>query len=192
MYIKVINLLIIFFILNIVSYYQDGYYDKYYSDRYKYPHVYDIGHLYLPNLGEYEYLIECVMGTIFVLLCVFFSGHFIEFLTLFVVISIIRFIFINITVLPKIQSQCTVKKIGFMYSLCYDKIFSGHATALFLFTLFLHQSKTISMFTLIILNLLNALLIISTQAHYTIDVIVAYLVTFMVFENKKYFLKYIQ
>lgn len=184
MYLKISTLVFILLCLNAISFYSDHYYESYYSKQPFHVELYDLGHLCLPNLEKYEYLINYVtLGSLF-LLCIFFSSYLFEFIKLYTIIFLLRLLFTNCTVLPKMK-HCKVSDIMSVNGYCYDKIFSGHASFVCLFTLFLLQSKYISLGTMIILNLLNGLLIVSTKAHYTIDVLIAFMVTIIIFENKK-------
>jgi len=185
-FIIIVSLLLI----NVLSFYNEYHYESYYSSRIKNnkttPKVYDIGHKYLPNIAQYEYIINIILG---LAACSFFiyPKIFLPFLVLFLIIIVIRMITIQLTVLPK--TTCDIKKSVDLSGYCYDKIFSGHAAFMCLLTLFLYNLKKISIFVLIIINVLYGLLIISARSHYTIDVVVAFIVTLLIFQNRKYFFK---
>jgi hypothetical protein len=182
-------LIILLISINIITFYNDKYYDTYYISRISNnkvtPKVYDIGHKYLPNIEKYEYIINIILG----IACIVFFMYpkiFVPFSILFMIIYIIRLFTVQLTVLPK--TTCSIKSTIDLSGYCYDKIFSGHTAFLCLITLFLFNLNKISVFTLLFINILYGLLIIASRAHYTIDVFIAYIVTFSIFQNRKYFL----
>ena len=189
-------LLIVFIIIgmllliNVLSFYNENHYESYYSSRIKNnkttPKVYDIGHKYLPNIAQYEYIINVILGLV---ACSFFiyPKIFLPFCILFLVIIVIRMITIQLTVLPK--TTCDIKTSFDLSGYCYDKIFSGHTAFMCLLTLFLYNLKKMSIYALIIINVLYGMLIIAARSHYTIDVVVAFIVTLLIFQNRKYFFK---
>jgi hypothetical protein len=189
----VILIIIILLITNIIVFYNENHYESYYDTRIKNnktsPKVYDIGHKYLPNISHYEYIINILL---ILSACIFFiyPNMFVKFCILFLVIIIIRLITVQLTVLPK--TNCTIKPTIVLSGYCYDKIFSGHTAFICLITLFLFNLKKISIFTLFIINVLFGLLIIATRSHYTIDVVFAFIVTLLIFQNRKYFFKFLK
>jgi hypothetical protein len=66
---------------------------------------------------------------------------------------------------------------------CYDKIFSGHFGITFLMTLLLYDNGYINQFVAILVNFLNAILILLTRSHYTIDIIVSIFVVIIIYQN---------
>jgi hypothetical protein len=189
-------LLIVFIIIvslmlmNIIAFYNESHYESYYSSRIKNnktnPKVYDVGHKYLPNIAKYEYMVNVILG---LSACIFFiyPKIFLPFCVLYLVIIFIRSITIQLTVLPK--TTCDIKTSFDLSGYCYDKIFSGHTAFMCLLTLFLFNLKKMPLFALIIINVLYGSLIIATRSHYTIDVFIAFIVTFLIFQNRKYFFK---
>jgi len=186
------KLIFLFLLIYTALYYHyylnETHYYTYYINRVnkKNPKVYDIGHKYLPNIEQYEYLINLI--GLFIIYWLFYNVSFIvEFIILIILIYIIRIFTIQLTVLPKMKN-CSYNNFT-LNGFCYDKIFSGHVAFLFLFTLFLFHYKNISLLSLIFINGLYGLLIIATRAHYTIDVIVSLLVSFIIFQNRSHIFK---
>lgn len=177
-------------LINFIAFYNESHYESYYSSRIKNnktnPKVYDIGHKYLPNIEQYEYLVNVILG---LSACIFFiyPKIFLPFFILYLVIIVIRMITIQLTVLPK--TTCGIKTSFDLSGYCYDKIFSGHTAFICLITLFLFNLKKISIIPLVIINVLYGLLIIAVRSHYTIDVFIAFIVTLLIFQNRKYFLR---
>jgi hypothetical protein len=184
---KLIFLIVLSTSLFYLSYLNEIHYHTYYVGRMNKtnPKVYDIGHRYLPNMENYMYLIN--LNILFILYWLFSVSFIIDYLILLLIVYIIRGITIQLTVLPKMKSCTGSFNIN---GFCYDKIFSGHVAFLFLFTLFLFHYNLLSFISLFIINLLYGLLIIATRSHYTIDVVVALLVSLFVFQNRKFIIKY--
>lgn len=147
--------------------------------------VYDVCHTYLPNCEKYEFI-----GNIYIVIVFFFvfqSSKYIsiifDLIAFIIPIYFIRSILTLITVLPK-SSECNYNQsFAFINGGCYDKIFSGHAAFVFILTLLLNKYKIINFATLIILNIVNVSLILLTRTHYTIDVIVSFLVSYIMYTN---------
>jgi hypothetical protein len=180
---KLSALLILVILFNLFTFYKE----QHYRQHFKTSKIYDLGHHVFPNLYKHEYIINYIAYLGIIVLII--TNNILDFLKLFFIILIIRFLFTQITVLPKMK-HCKINHFSPL-GYCYDKIFSGHISFIFLCSLFLLETKYISIYTLACINIINSILIISTRAHYTIDVIIAFMVTFFIFQNKKYFLNYL-
>ena len=155
--------------------------EHYYNNRInKFPKVYDVSHKYLPNLNKYEY-VSNLYTFFFVLIILFIPKVFEQFVEYIIPIMLARLIIMHMTVLPK-NSNCIVH-ISSVFGGCYDKIFSGHFAAVFLITLLLSEHNYISILSLILINVLNAFLILVTRSHYTIDIIVSLIITLLFYQN---------
>ena len=180
----------ILLIVNFISFHNETHYESYYASRVKNnktnPKVYDIGHKYLPNIAQHEYVLNIILA---LTACTFFiyPKIIVPFCILFLIIIIIRTFTIQLTVLPKTTSN--IKSSIDLSGYCYDKIFSGHAAFMCLITLLLYNLKKIPIIALFIINILYGLLIIAVRSHYTIDVVVAFIVTLLIFQNRKYVFK---
>lgn len=166
--------------------------DKFYNDRINNnktnPKVFDIMHKHLPYFKHTEWInnITIVLSLI-PLIYTNDKNMYFDFATLLIIVNIIRDITINLTILPK-NKECNPKDIGLIYSTiagaCYDKIFSGHfAFVLLLSLLYNSYSIITNVPVLIIWNIINAILILMTRSHYTIDIVVSFLVCTMVFNE---------
>lgn len=159
--------------------------EKYFNDRIKNnkttPTVYDIAHKFLPNYYEYEYLHNYLIFILSIPLIIYPKLLY-EYLSYFIVILFIRIFMISWTVLPKYK-KCSIDNTTGINGGCYDKIFSGHFSSILLITLLYLKYDMISFDTLMIINIINALIILSLRSHYTIDVIVAFFVTMFVYQN---------
>ena len=151
--------------------------------RIDYPHVYDIGHR-LPDLRSYDYVPNLYL--ILFMGYLLWSPFIIEFIGYIIPIFIARVVVMQLTVLPKTDDGCDELDLsiaGNIFGGCYDKIFSGHFSIVLLITLILQRHRLLSMAGLLLLNGINAVMIISTRAHYTIDIVVSVLVTLFIFQN---------
>jgi hypothetical protein len=149
--------------------------------------LYDMCHNQLPNYEKYEWIGN--LYVFFVLLFVLFKPSrsiLILFLLLAYMIPIyfVRSIFTLVTVLPKSSTCVHDPYTAFVNGGCYDKIFSGHVAVLFVLTLLLNKYKIISMNTLIMLNIVHVLIVLMTRTHYTIDVIVSFCVSYLMYINQ--------
>ena len=141
--------------------------------------LFDIFHKILPDLHNYENVINYIL--LIGLTSLYFLGTnalITEYISKIIIILLVRAFTIISTILPKhnkCESDLSIS--SFFIGGCYDKIFSGHTAAILLLTLLYFREHIINMPSLIGINLLNILLIISTRSHYTVDVLLAVFVT---------------
>jgi hypothetical protein len=107
-----------------------------------------------------------------------------EFAGKYLLLHLIRSLTIISTILPK-HEQCSRDKSIFRKVLgdCYDKVFSGHTALVFLLTLMLAREGYLNMVQLVALNAIESSIILLTRSHYTIDVILAYFITYLVYDG---------
>lgn len=156
------------------------------------PKVFDIGHKYIPDLSENK-ILEILSHILAYSPLFYFYFYHRELLDTYVGLNItilfIRSIFIFVTILPKHKtcddSIYTLKNL--LIGHCYDKIFSGHFSSTLLGLLILQSNNIISLSVSCVLGALQALLIIATRSHYTIDILVAFYVTWTVFKLNLHF-----
>lgn len=113
-------------------------------------------------------------------------------LAMFIPIFITRDIFLMSTILPKDES-CTVQDGFQLTGGCYDKMFSGHFAFGYALSLLYYKFNIITNIPLLVLlNILNAFIIICSKSHYTIDVLTSFIVVTLIFkivlENEIYLL----
>lgn len=166
--------------------------EEYYSERIANnktnPKVYDIAHKYIPYTQSLEFSSE-----VFLFICtlpLLFSWNyqlFEDFLSYYVIVMGLRALFITSTILPK-DKTCADDRNPLLCTFtggCYDKIFSGHFAFLYILSLLYYQYGVITSIPVLVgANLLNAYFILSSRAHYSIDLIVAFFVVSFVFTNK--------
>ena len=153
--------------------------DIYYK-KMSHPTVFDIGYYVLPNLSKYEFICNIYICIFIILL--YLSNLWEEFLGFLIPIMIIRLLFIHVTILPKHRS-CNINKQNYLFGGCYDKIFSGHFSIILLITLLLKKYKYISLTSLILININYFIMLLVFRWHYTIDMIIAGLITLIIFQN---------
>lgn len=154
--------------------------DSYYKTV-SHPTVFDIGYHLLPNLSKYE-IIGHIYSGIFILIILYLANLWEEFLGFLIPIILIRLLFIHITILPKHRS-CNINEQNYLFGGCYDKIFSGHFSIILLITLLLKKYNYISLPSLILINMIHFLMLLVFRWHYTIDMVIAGLITFLIFQN---------
>jgi len=177
-----IGIILVVIIYLIFSHFVNNYINSigkdYYPDESR---LYDISQ-YLPNYAKYEVIGNYYL--FFVSLLLLFKPIIIfDFISYLIPIFFVRNILTIITILPK-SSDCNHHLSAFINGGCYDKIFSGHTAFIFILTLLLNKNKIINFITLLILNIINVLIILTTRTHYTIDVLVSFLVCYIMYENK--------
>jgi hypothetical protein len=113
--------------------------------------------------------------------------YLIDYLKIFSIIVGLRIITSTVTEIPSSNPECKPNKNGiFKYLLghCYDKIFSGHTAATLLLILVAFDKQLITFNKYIILQILQvlyALFLISTHSHYSVDVILSYIIVIPIF-----------
>jgi hypothetical protein len=149
--------------------------------------IYDLMHENIPDLSAYSELNDLLVAGLAA--SVIFVPQplriLTEFADSFLLILIIRCFTIVSTILPK-ESGCQPQNswIQLLKGQCYDKIFSGHISFVFLATLIYLRENLISFPVFILLNVVQASSILLTRSHYTVDVILGVVITYLVWKSK--------
>ena len=113
------------------------------------------------------------------------------FIKYFIIIFILKIILSSVTILPDPSSKCKDNINNnfklFFYGGCYDLIFSIHMALCLLILSFLKKNNIINHQICILIAIIQATLIILTHNHYTVDVLLAFIVVPFVI-NGKYFI----
>jgi hypothetical protein len=179
----VLTLLII---IGLANYYTNEIGEAYYEGEKNIDKIFDIVHEYTPDLHQFELAVNIL--PLLLLGSLVFLPHgkslFFEFAGKYLLLHLIRSLTIISTILPK-HDQCTRNKSIFRKVLgdCYDKVFSGHTALVFLMTLILGREGYLNTIQIILINLLESSIILLTRSHYTIDVILAYFITYLVYDG---------
>ena len=140
---------------------------------------------YYPNLVKYMDII-LIMFFIPLVLSNNFVDDTILFFKFFSIILILRLLTSFVTLIPPIKcrykkSRSSIKKpINYLTGHNYDKIFSGHTSIILILIMIYYNKKIISKnkcFILFIFNIIYSFLILITRQHYSVDVILAYIIT---------------
>lgn len=155
-----------------------------------------INHIKLPDIFHNEtfnikHLSPCNDILAGIVLCVMIyniigknmqSGDTILFIKYLAIAKIIKMILMTVTVLPDASGQCNIQnklqnplKFYFM-SGCNDLVFSFHMATVLFCLFFLKKNNIISNYTAASIAALQAMLIIGTQNHYTLDVMLAFII----------------
>lgn len=162
-----------------------------------------------PNLSHYSYLTDKIIKMYIILfICLVSLNDNIYDITTnsFILVSMIlffRMLMFSSTILPSINTNCHRKKknrykkkfINILYDFitqkyetgyCNDYIFSGHNAIFILLTLLISYYNLLSgglVYLLWIFTIIFSLISIICRNHYTIDVILAYFITFSIFHG---------
>lgn len=124
-----------------------------------------------------------IITALFIIPVIFNVEMFKEYIGYWLVVFTIRTIVINITILPK-DKKCDIVKHSSPYvGGCYDKVYSGHFAVFFTCLLFLYKKKYINMFIFALSSIIMGTLIVASRSHYTIDVIVSFLIVLVFYQN---------
>jgi hypothetical protein len=144
--------------------------------------IYDIIHHNLPSMRNLS-LISDIFPYILLTIILFIDVNlFYNILGFIITIFFIRLVIINFTILPR-DKKCNIKKTSILSGGCYDKVYSGHFSVVFICLLTLYKNKYINLFTLLFLSIVFALSIVTSRSHYTIDIFVAFLIVVVVYQN---------
>ena len=177
------SLIILFVVCNVISLKYLNHTDN---------NIRDLCHEYLPKI-KYRYQDALVPIIVTYMIYVLYNTKKLYLLKdygfLILILYIIRFILHQVTILPtikrddeNIQKKCTTKGINITGG-CNDYIFSGHMTSIILPILFImYATGKISIF-LILYGILSGFTIIMTHEHYTVDVLLALIISILSFSS---------
>jgi hypothetical protein len=155
--------------------------EKFYKNKENYKKVQDVLHNILPHLSVFEYASD-ILSVLVVLYLAIMNFDLVYQLGGFgITIFLLRQLIIPITILPK-NEACNIKDTSMFRGGCYDKIFSGHFGFTFMATLILFNNGLINHLFAILINLVNALFILLSRSHYTIDIIVSIFVVIIIYQ----------
>ena len=156
--------------------------EKFYKKQENYKKVQDIFHSILPHYHKFEYASDILLVFVMIFLAIMNFSLIYQFGGLVFTLLLLRQLIIQITVLPK-NDICNIKYSSVFRGGCYDKIFSGHFGITFLATLILFDNGYLNKLTTILINIVNALFILLSRCHYTIDIIVSIFVVIIIYQN---------
>jgi hypothetical protein len=141
-----------------------------------------------------DYFINFYILTLF-----YFNDHISKFINLLAIVYLFRTLFFTITILPKCglmpdKTDKSVRSILYKYITFKDKhtgynndlLFSGHTAFMFLYYLYLVKFNFITYnksIVLFMINLILSILNILSRCHYSIDIVLGYIMPLFIFQN---------
>jgi hypothetical protein len=184
--IRCLFLFIIIFIVFLVNNYNLNFIENigevFYSKNHEFPKIYDILHENCAHVDKFEYASDIISLILIIILIFLDINMFYNYLGFIIVIFIIRIFTNMLTILPKNNLCVTSNSFSFRGG-CYDKIFSGHFASAFIASLILYKNNYINAILLVLINLINSLFIILSRNHYTIDIIMSFFVSLVIYQN---------
>lgn len=147
--------------------------------------LHDVFHDMLPNLSEWVTLRDYILPIFFIPLLLLSYGDVCELLLLFcegfMYIVTLKAITIFFTFLPPSNTKCAEKK---QINHCFHQIFSGHNSFVLLLCIlylqFLPWNKyKLHVILICISTFLYSMFILMTRAHYSVDVILSYIIVIL-------------
>jgi hypothetical protein len=144
--------------------------------------LYDFLHRVIPNLKRYELLIDLVPILLGVTVFYLYIYDNLEqklirdAIVYYSILMIIRALVYSSTILP--SPICSKRQRNSSTGGCHDCIYSGHTVATLILAHSLYHHNPDYLGALMVYCILGSLLIIGTRSHYTVDVIVAYIVVY--------------
>lgn len=157
--------------------------EKFYQNKSNSKKVFDLFHNLLPHIEKWEYASDVLFILVFLFMAFKNLNLVYTAVGYLIAIIIVRTLFVNLTVLPK-NEICSIHDSSSFRGGCYDKIFSGHYAGTLLMTILLYNHHYINTMWLFMINIVNALVILISRNHYTVDIVVSIFVVFIVYQNK--------
>jgi hypothetical protein len=148
--------------------------------------VFDLLHSFTPDLSDYKPYNDIIVSAIGLSFLFIPKGVelFKEFAAKFILIMVIRALTTVSTILPKHEKcDATPKFSRYWRGQCFDKVFSGHTSFVLLATLIYLREGILGWPGFLGINLANITGIILTRSHYTLDIVLAILITLLVYDG---------
>ena len=142
----------------------------------------------LPNMSKHRNIVDIVPALLIVFVILFKrpSINQIEDYTLcYMIIMLLRMFSISLTIMPSIACQYKRTQ-NIITGGCNDCMFSGHTSLVLLVLLILVTDYKFPKLICLLVGIMYSLLIISAHVHYSVDVLIAWYITFLVFICYKY------
>jgi len=148
--------------------------------------VFDLFHSITPDLSSYKPYNDIIVSATALSFLFIPKGMelFKEFAAKFILIMVIRALTTISTILPKHEKcDATPKFSRYLRGQCYDKVFSGHTSFVLLATLIFFREGILGWTGFLGINIANITSIILTRSHYTVDIVLAILITLLVYDG---------
>ena len=148
--------------------------------------LFDMGQELLPNINTNKSIIKNAIPLLLIMYsCIFMKYKLHKILICICVMIFLRMIANRVTILPRSDDTCELNQ-SFDGG-CNELMFSGHTALTVLLCLFIYEDKSFMKYVLIMLSLMQMCIMVSTKAHYTVDVYIGTLVAMLIFTNKHMF-----
>ncbi len=148
--------------------------------------VFDLLHSVTPDMSDLKAYNDIIVSAVALSFLFIPNGVslFKEFAAKFILIMVIRALTTISTILPK-HEKCdsTPRFSRYIKGQCYDKVFSGHTSFVLLATLIYLREGILGWPAFLGINLANITGILLTRSHYTVDIILAILITLLVYDG---------
>ena len=148
--------------------------------------VFDLLHSITPDLSDFKPYNDIIVSGVALSFLFVPKGIelFKEFAAKFVLIMVLRALTTISTILPK-HEKCDATPLFSRYlkGQCYDKVFSGHTSFVLLATLIYLREGILGWTGFIGINVANIAGILLTRSHYTVDIVLAVLITLLVYDG---------
>jgi hypothetical protein len=145
-----------------------------------------------PDLHNYSIINDIIPVVLFIVFTLSTGSGILlkEFFGKFLLILLVRALTIVSTILPK-HEKCddNLKWYDYIKGQCYDKVFSGHMSFVLLLCLIMLRENIISVPTFFAINATQFASIILTRSHYTVDVILGLVITYLVYDGDYHILQ---
>ena len=148
--------------------------------------VFDLLHSITPDMSDWKPYNDVIVSLVALSFFIIPNGMtiFKEFATKFILIMVIRALTTISTILPKHEKcDATPRWSRFIKGQCYDKVFSGHTSFVLLATLIFLREGILGWPAFLAINLANITGIILSRSHYTVDIVLAILITLLVYDG---------
>ena len=140
--------------------------------------LFDFGHSILPDTSKYRIINDIIPNVLMGFAFLFHTNAQLNKLAISLIIALsIRMVTVYSTILPATDKSCKLNKFT---GGCHDKVFSGHMTFALMTSIFLAKHNPQYIPYLIPLMLFLATSIISSRDHYTVDVLIAVVITTLI------------
>lgn len=160
--------------------------------------IHDVCHNFLPTVGLtrtknyiYDFYTILPVLLVFVLSCYYCDLSLAyEFAVIIIILNALRPIFYAITILPDPTERCEKNKqihsdfYEFFVGSCKDMIFSGHIANSFMGLMYLMKYFGLKPIYAALHQIILIIWMLCSKRHYTVDIIIAYLVSILLFDYK--------
>jgi hypothetical protein len=142
------------------------------------PPLWDIVHIYLPNLAEY-YWVNTILVIIVALRFISLKEHIHNYIFLTITALMMRAVILTVTSYPSPIPSCATNPGNFYWNSCFDMLFSGHIVCITIAVMCIYKDTRPHKFekcAWILYACLSAIWVASSRQHYFSDTLVGLVV----------------